>query len=222
MSALAVVLEAEVVLDDVEAARDLTTRTREALHTAAAAVEAALTLVAEARDTGAWAVLGYATFAAYAEAELVGLRDVRLAVDRRVQLVRGLLGEGLSKRAVGRVFGISDQTVRADEVRELEAAPVAVLDGRRLTQPQLALAALEAAGLDGLTYVELGRRYRSWPCPWAILARLHEQGRVARLDHHEPTGTRTHKGAVHHVYVALHAVEGREVEPRATRCRVSR
>lgn len=218
MSTLAVLEPLDV---DVAAARDLTARTREALHTAAAAVERALALVAEARDTGAWATLGYPTFPAYAEAELVGLRDVRLAVDRRVQLVRGLLGEGLSKRAAARVLGVSDQTVRADVHREpqqpaLEAAPVGVR-----TQPQLALDALEAAGLDGLTYVELGRRYRSWPCPWAILARLHEQGRIARLDHHEPTGTRQHKGATHHVYVALHAVEGREVERRSSRCRAA-
>ncbi len=198
MSALAplddVTVEDAVAALDEGAARRLTDRIRGALVLAHG-------LLGDAYAGRAHEALGYGTGAAgwtaYCAAEFTAEGMVRLPVDQRRAVVAQLRGRGMSTRAIATGLGVAVGTVAADAA-QLERGPestVTSLDGRRrpavVTTPttpatrvpttERALAALLAAGCEGLTRVELGKRLRvrrgsSTP----VLSALARQGRAVR------------------------------------------
>lgn len=74
-------------------------------------VEELLPLIRTAYQRRADLALGYASWEAYCDGELVGLR---LAVADRREAVAGLRGDGMSQRAIASALGVGQSTVRDD------------------------------------------------------------------------------------------------------------
>ncbi len=90
-----------------------------------------LPLIAEAYERRAWLALEYATWDAYCDAEL---RGVRVPVGHRHEAVAGLRGAGMSTRAIGSALGVSHQTVANDlasGVKSLTPEEIVGTDGKR-------------------------------------------------------------------------------------------
>ena len=120
----------------------------------------ALVKLAQAREGGADAVLGYATWHAYVEAEFGDLRELRLPLEERRALVASMTDAGLSVREIVGKIGFSNGTVHADQVAtgrtetvpQLRAVPLPAPTGKVYEQ---AYEWLRRQADRGLTLVEL-------------------------------------------------------------------
>lgn len=83
-----------------------------------------LPLIREAFERRAWIALGLASWDAYCDSELRGLR---LPVAQRQEAVRELVGSGMSRRSAAAVLGVDDKTVRNDLRRAEPPAPTPVV-----------------------------------------------------------------------------------------------
>lgn len=118
--------QAPVILTEV-GARRLTDKIRGALVVA-------WELLTEAWEGRVWEPLGYADWNAYCVAELGDLRQLRLPVDSRRELVGQMRRHGMSTRAIASGLGISVGTVATDRAalgETSEPETVVSLDGRR-------------------------------------------------------------------------------------------
>lgn len=190
-------------------ARVLTGEARAALRSALQWASRAVELVERAWAMRADVALGYPTWEAYCATEFAGLRDIRIPVPTRVEIVEALTEAGMSTRKVGAVLSIAEQTVRADIARARaphaaagvlaappapsgppqavaapllrRATPVAAAGERRPTQVELVLAELAAAGSKGLTWIELGQALGlHHGSASAVLSKLDRRGLVER------------------------------------------
>ncbi len=99
----------------------------------------AFNLVVEAHQRQAWRALGYPSFTAYAEKELVSsTRAIRLDVMIRREVVADLRDAGFSWRSIAAVLNVADQTARADDAKARQAGRPVVAETTR--------------GADGRTY----------------------------------------------------------------------
>lgn len=135
-------------------------------------------LLAAAYTGRAWEALGYPTWAAYCEHELVLERSLRLPRDQRRDVVGALADAGMPKRAIAASLGVADQTVRADLGAVRTPTPQLEQGVPKTSQAALLLA---AAGEAGLTVHELCRK-TSWHHGSAsrVLHDLHRQHRAVR------------------------------------------
>jgi hypothetical protein len=181
----------------------------------------------------AWAIradqiLGYPSWQAYCAQEFAAVREVKWPAPQRIETVAALREAGMSTRAIGSAIGRSDERVRVDlKAANTPLATVTGINGRtydtkvitarpaaaatpKLAKTEQAVEDLRAAGVAGLTSVELGKRHRRWSCPWAILSDLHKQQRIVRL-------VETRDGYA--VYTVGEHVHGRETEKPGRRSR---
>ncbi len=99
----------------------------------------AFNLVVEAHQRQAWRALGYPSFTAYAEKELVSsTRAIRLDVMIRREVVADLRDAGFPWRSIAAVLNVADQTARADDAKARQAGRPVVAETTR--------------GADGRTY----------------------------------------------------------------------
>lgn len=106
-------------------AERLTQRIRLVAGNAREALEKLHVLVDQARNGGAHAALGFASWTAYLQ-DALGQSPLRLDREQRRELVSYLAGEGMSTRAIAPIVGASQTTV----VDDLRLTPQAT--GRRL------------------------------------------------------------------------------------------
>lgn len=120
-------------------AKALTRRIVRALDRIERDLVRAFNLVIDAHDRQAWRPLGYPSFTAYAEAELVSsTRLIRLDVAVRREVVADLRDAGFSWRSIAAVLNVADQTARADDAKARQAGRPVVAEATR--------------GADGRTY----------------------------------------------------------------------
>lgn len=170
MSVLTIDAPADTLLTS-SSARALTERLRGALVVAH-------DLLAAAYTGRAWEALGYPSWAAYCQGELVLERSLRLPRDQRRDVVGALADAGMPKRAIAASLGVADQTVRADLGATRSPAPLLEQGVPKTSQAALLLA---SAGDVGLTVHELCRR-TGWHHGSAsrVLHDLHRQHRAVR------------------------------------------
>lgn len=108
----------ELVQRDLNWARKITERLRLQATNYAEAREKVIATLIEARDGGASALLGYASWTAYM-ADVFGDAPLRLERDARQELVAELTAEGMSTRAIAPIVGVSQMQV----VRDAQASP---------------------------------------------------------------------------------------------------
>lgn len=122
-----------------DGARRLTERIRIAATNYTEAKAKVLQLVDEAKAGSAHVVLGYKSWTAYLS-DVLSDEPLRLARDDRRELVAHLADEGMSRRAIAPIVGVSDGTVQRD-LEVVRAVPVDTsvvrtttgLDGRERT-----------------------------------------------------------------------------------------
>lgn len=112
----------ELVERDLHWARKITERLRLQATNYAEAREKVIATLIEARDGGASALLGYASWTAYM-AEVFGDAPLRLERDARQELVAELAAEGMSTRAIAPIVGVDNATVHRDLGRVASATP---------------------------------------------------------------------------------------------------
>lgn len=117
-------------------ARRLTERIRIAAANYTEAKAKVLELVDEAKAGSAHVALGYKSWTAYLS-DVLSDEPLRLARDERRELVTRLADEGMSRRAIAPIVGVSDGTVQRDLEAVVRDVPV-----ERIT-----------TGLNGSTYV---------------------------------------------------------------------
>lgn len=165
----------------------LTAEARAALCMALEWASRAVDLVKQAWAMRADIALGYDTWEAYCEAEFAGLRNIRIPIETRVEMVAALREVDMATRQVGAVLSISDHTVRQDLKRA--ATPHVSVCGEDVntgkgrkptTRAEQVLDAL-ADSVNGLTWIELGQALRLHHGQSSgALTRLHQQGRIVR------------------------------------------
>ena len=107
---------------DVTWARRVTERLRLRATTFQESYDKLEEAIAEARDGGAWDLLGYSSWTAYV-ADVFKDEPMILQRDARREIVAQLAGEGMSNRAIGSVVGADERTVRRDLSGAAHAAP---------------------------------------------------------------------------------------------------
>ncbi len=102
-------------------AEERATRIRDHLETAAAGLQEAAGLVAEAYQARDWEVLGYESWAAYCTGEFA-LARLKLPEGDRERIIEAFAAAGLSSRAVAAALGTSQSTA-ARELRTDRTPP---------------------------------------------------------------------------------------------------
>jgi len=94
-------------------AQRLTQRIRLVAQTLSENIDKLKLLVAEARESNAYAALGYPSWTAYL-ADVLGETPLRLEREVRQELVAELSAQGMSTRAIAPIVGASQRTVAGD------------------------------------------------------------------------------------------------------------
>jgi len=166
----------------------LTAEARAALSMALGWAARAVELVEKAWAMRADRAMGYETWEAYCSAEFAGLRELRIPIPTRTEIVAALTEAGMSTRKVGAALSITEYTVRRD-LKRAATPHLSVCgedvntgkDRKPTTRAEQVLEALAEAGDKGMSWIELGQSLRlHHGQSSAALSRLHKQGRIER------------------------------------------
>jgi len=108
-------------------AQRLTQRIRLVAQTLSENIDKLKMLVAEARESNAYAALGYPSWTAYL-ADVLGETPLRLEREVRQELVAELSAQGMSTRAIAPIVGVDNATVHRDISGVANATPEPAID----------------------------------------------------------------------------------------------